>query len=127
MILDQFKLNGKVAIVTGARTGLGQGMACGLAEAGADIVAPSAMLDGMVAGIRGALDARRFHHIPIMSYSAKFASGFYGPFRDAAEGAEGEDARERRRHGSSKMCSCRIHSQRGWPPDVARVTFALRR
>ena len=39
MILDQFKLNGKVAIVTGARTGLGQGMACGLAEAGADIVA----------------------------------------------------------------------------------------
>jgi porphobilinogen synthase len=62
-------------------------IAVSLAEAGADIVAPSAMLDGMVAGIRGALDARRFHHIPIMSYSAKFASGFYGPFRDAAEGA----------------------------------------
>jgi porphobilinogen synthase len=57
------------------------------AEAGADIVAPSAMLDGMVAGIRGALDARRLHHVPIMSYSAKFASGFYGPFREAAEGA----------------------------------------
>jgi porphobilinogen synthase len=57
------------------------------AEAGADIVAPSAMLDGMVAGIRAALDARAFEHLPILSYSAKFASGFYGPFRDAAEGA----------------------------------------
>jgi porphobilinogen synthase len=57
------------------------------ARAGADVVAPSAMLDGMVAGIRGALDAAGFEHIPIMSYSAKFASGFYGPFRDAAQGA----------------------------------------
>jgi porphobilinogen synthase len=57
------------------------------AQAGADVVAPSAMLDGMVAGIRAALDAAGFHHIPIMSYSAKFASGFYGPFRDAAQGA----------------------------------------
>ena len=57
------------------------------AEAGADMVAPSAMLDGMVAGIRVALDRQRFEHLPIMSYSAKFASGFYGPFRDAAEGA----------------------------------------
>ena len=57
------------------------------AEAGADIVAPSAMLDGMVAGIRAALDASDFEHLPILSYSAKFASGFYGPFRDAAEGA----------------------------------------
>jgi porphobilinogen synthase len=57
------------------------------ARAGADVVAPSAMLDGMVAGIRTALDAAGFEHIPIMSYSAKFASGFYGPFRDAAQGA----------------------------------------
>lgn len=57
------------------------------ARAGADVVAPSAMLDGMVAGIRTALDAAAFEHIPIMSYSAKFASGFYGPFRDAAQGA----------------------------------------
>ncbi len=57
------------------------------AEAGADIVAPSAMLDGMVAGIRAALDARRLEHVPIMSYSAKFASALYGPFREAAEGA----------------------------------------
>ncbi|MGH7614760.1 MAG: porphobilinogen synthase [Gemmatimonadales bacterium] len=56
-------------------------------DAGADMVAPSAMLDGMVAGIRAALDSRRLEHMPIMSYSAKFASGFYGPFREAAEGA----------------------------------------
>lgn len=63
------------------------------AEAGVDIVAPSAMLDGMVAGIRGALDGRGFTHIPILSYSAKFASGFYGPFRDAAEGAPREGDR----------------------------------
>jgi porphobilinogen synthase len=57
------------------------------AEAGADIVAPSGMMDGMVAAIRSALDANNFDHIPILSYSAKYASGFYGPFRDAAQGA----------------------------------------
>ena len=57
------------------------------AEAGADIVAPSGMLDGMVAALRAALDARDFGHIPIMSYAVKYASGFYGPFREAAEGA----------------------------------------
>jgi porphobilinogen synthase len=57
------------------------------AEAGADIVAPSAMLDGMVAGIRAALDRACFANLPILSYSAKFASALYGPFRDAAQGA----------------------------------------
>ena len=57
------------------------------AEAGADIVAPSAMLDGMVAGIRAALDHACFTNLPILSYSAKFASALYGPFRDAAQGA----------------------------------------
>lgn len=55
------------------------------AEAGADIVAPSGMMDGMVAAIRNSLDQRGFENIPIMSYSVKYASGFYGPFRDAAE------------------------------------------
>lgn len=55
------------------------------AEAGADIVAPSCMLDGMVAAIRGALDREGFEMIPIMSYSSKFASSFYGPFREAAD------------------------------------------
>lgn len=55
------------------------------AEAGADIVAPSGMMDGMVAAIRSALDAARFEHIPILSYAVKYASAFYGPFREAAE------------------------------------------
>jgi porphobilinogen synthase len=55
------------------------------ARAGADIVAPSGMLDGMVGAIRKDLDANGFDWLPIMSYSAKYASGFYGPFRDAAE------------------------------------------
>lgn len=57
------------------------------AENGADMVAPSGMMDGMVKAIREALDEAGFKHIPIMAYSAKFASAFYGPFRDAAESA----------------------------------------
>jgi porphobilinogen synthase len=55
------------------------------ARAGADVVAPSGMMDGMVGAIRKGLDAAGFSHVPILSYAAKFASGFYGPFRDAAE------------------------------------------
>jgi porphobilinogen synthase len=55
------------------------------ARAGADMVAPSDMMDGRVGAIRGALDAAGFAHLPIMSYAAKFASAFYGPFREAAE------------------------------------------
>ncbi len=55
------------------------------ARAGADVVAPSGMLDGMVHAIRAGLDAAGFSHLPILSYAAKYASGFYGPFRDAAE------------------------------------------
>jgi len=55
------------------------------ARAGADMVAPSDMMDGRVAAIRQALDKEAFTGIPIMSYAAKYASGFYGPFRDAAE------------------------------------------
>lgn len=58
-----------------------------LAEAGADMIAPSDMMDGRVAKIREALDANGYYKIPIMAYSAKFASGFYGPFREAAESA----------------------------------------
>jgi porphobilinogen synthase len=57
------------------------------AEAGADIVAPSDMMDGRVAAIRAALDKHGFDETPIMSYAAKFASAFYGPFREAAESA----------------------------------------
>jgi len=57
------------------------------AEAGADMVAPSDMMDGRVAEIRGALDDAGYSHIPIMSYAAKYASAFYGPFREAAQSA----------------------------------------
>jgi len=55
------------------------------AQAGADLVAPSGMMDGMVGAIRAALDDGGFSHVPIMSYAAKYASSFYGPFREAAE------------------------------------------
>ncbi|MEC2054602.1 porphobilinogen synthase [Peribacillus psychrosaccharolyticus] len=57
------------------------------AEAGADIIAPSNMMDGFVAAIRAGLDEAGFEDIPIMSYAVKYASAFYGPFRDAANGA----------------------------------------
>ncbi|AZI42344.1 porphobilinogen synthase [Deinococcus psychrotolerans] len=54
------------------------------ARAGADIVAPSAMMDGQVGAIRAALDAAGFEHVPVMAYAVKYASGYYGPFREAA-------------------------------------------
>jgi len=57
------------------------------ARAGADMIAPSGMMDGMVGAIRRGLDAAGFAHVPIMSYAAKYASSFYGPFREAAESA----------------------------------------
>ncbi len=57
------------------------------AEAGADMVAPSDMMDGRVAAIRAALDSEGYQDTPIMAYSAKYASGYYGPFRDAADSA----------------------------------------
>jgi len=57
------------------------------AQAGADMVAPSSMTDGMVGAIREALDGAGFESLPIMSYAAKYESAFYGPFRDAADGA----------------------------------------
>ena len=64
-----------------ARTAVSQ------AEAGADVVAPSAMMDGQVGAIREALDAAGFSHVAIMSYAVKYASAFYGPFREAADSA----------------------------------------
>jgi len=57
------------------------------ASAGMDIIAPSDMMDGRVAAIRSALDGAGYENIPILSYAAKFASGFYGPFREAADSA----------------------------------------
>lgn len=64
-------------------------MSVGLAAAGVDMVAPSDMMDGRVAAIRAGLDEAGFEQIPIMAYSAKFASAYYGPFRDAAHSAPG--------------------------------------
>ena len=64
-----------------------QNVAVSQAEAGADIVAPSDMMDGRVAAIREALDAHNFINTSIMSYAVKYASGYYGPFRDAADSA----------------------------------------
>lgn len=57
------------------------------AQAGADMLAPSDMMDGRIGAMRAALDAEGFAHLPIMSYAAKFSSAFYGPFRDAADSA----------------------------------------
>ncbi len=64
-----------------ARTAVSQ------AEAGADVIAPSAMMDGQVSAIREALDDAGFEHIPILAYAVKYASAFYGPFREAADSA----------------------------------------
>jgi porphobilinogen synthase len=61
--------------------------AVSLAKAGADVVAPSGMIDGMIKSLRRSLDDAGFLELPLLSYAAKYASGFYGPFRDAAESA----------------------------------------
>ena len=78
------------------------------ARAGADIVAPSDMMDGRVGSIRQALDAGGFDHLPILSYAAKYASAFYGPFRDAADSTPS--------HGD----------RRGYQMDPANALEALR-
>lgn len=78
------------------------------AQAGADIVAPSGMVDGMVGAIRQALDQAAFQHLPILSYSVKYASTLYGPFREAAEGAP------------------KFGDRRTYQMDMANVSEALR-
>jgi porphobilinogen synthase len=78
------------------------------AEAGADVVAPSGMMDGQVGAIRAALDDASFQETPILSYAAKYASSFYGPFREAAEGAP------------------RFGDRRAYQQDSANVAEALR-
>lgn len=64
------------------------------AQAGADVIAPSSMMDGFVAAIRQGLDENGFSHIPVMSYGVKYTSAYYGPFRDAANSAPGEGDRK---------------------------------
>jgi porphobilinogen synthase len=76
-----------MTIENDATLSLLQQIAVSHAEAGADMVAPSGMLDGMVGAIRAGLDDAGFSSVPIMSYGAKYESAFYGPFRDAADGA----------------------------------------
>ena len=78
---DSFDVDNDPTLDLLARTAVSQ------ARAGADIVAPSDMMDGRVAAIRGALDAAGFAQTPILSYASKFASAFYGPFREAADSA----------------------------------------
>jgi porphobilinogen synthase len=79
--------NREVEIVNDATLELLARTAVSLARAGVDIIAPSDMMDGRVAAIRKALDAAELINTPILSYAAKFASGFYGPFREAADSA----------------------------------------
>jgi porphobilinogen synthase len=79
--------NGGFRVINDATVDLLARTAVSHAEAGADIVAPSDMMDGRVGAIRAALDAHDFPELPIMSYASKFASAFYGPFREAAESA----------------------------------------
>jgi porphobilinogen synthase len=78
-------VNGRVDVDNDATLPLLAEQCVSHVRAGADMVAPSGMMDGMVQAIRAGLDAAGFAHIPIMSYAAKYASGFYGPFREAAE------------------------------------------
>ena len=77
----------EIEIVNDATLDLLAKMSVSLAKAGVDIIAPSDMMDGRVAAIRGALDGAKMENTPILSYAAKFASGFYGPFREAADSA----------------------------------------
>lgn len=83
-------------------------IAAAQAQAGADVVAPSGMMDGQVAAIRAALDDAGASETPILAYAAKYASGFYGPFREAAEGAP------------------RFGDRRAYQQDPANVAEALR-
>jgi porphobilinogen synthase len=79
------EIAGRVDVDNDATLPLLAAQAVSHARAGADVVAPSGMMDGMVRAIRSGLDAASFHHVPILSYAAKFASAYYGPFREAAE------------------------------------------
>ena len=112
--LDEFTDHGHCGVIRDGRVDndatleLLARMAVCQAEAGADVVAPSAMMDGQVAAIRKGLDASGFEHLPIMAYSAKYASSFYGPFRVAADSAP------------------QFGDRRGYQMDIANSREALR-
>lgn len=90
-IMHQEKLNNDATLRSLQR------IATSYAQAGADIIAPSGMMDGMIQAIRAGLDAEQFHMLPIMSYAAKFSSQFYDPFREAA-GSENNFSGNRKHH-----------------------------
>ena len=79
-----------------------------LADSGADIIAPSGMMDGVIGTVRDALDNRGFTHTALMSYSIKFASGFYEPFRDAGEGAPQHGDRKAYQMDYRRACEWQI-------------------
>lgn len=112
--LDEFTDHGHCGVIRDGRVDndatleLLARMAVCQAEAGADVVAPSAMMDGQVAAIRAGLDGAGFEHLPIMAYSAKYASSFYGPFRVAADSAP------------------QFGDRRGYQMDIANSREALR-
>ena len=112
--LDEFTDHGHCGVIRNGRIDndatleLLARMAVCQAEAGADVVAPSAMMDGQVAAIRTGLDSTGFEHLPIMAYSAKYASSFYGPFRVAADSAP------------------QFGDRRGYQMDVANSREAMR-
>jgi porphobilinogen synthase len=81
------------------------------AEAGADMVAPSGMIDGMIGAIRTALDEEGFHELPVMSYAVKYASAFYGPFRDAADTASDFGHRKRYQMDPANAREARIEAR----------------
>jgi porphobilinogen synthase len=96
-------------------------------RAGADVVAPSDMMDGRVGAIRAKLDANKFENIPIISYAAKYCSGFYGPFREAAESAPkfGDRRSYQMDPGNSREAMKEVELDLGEGADVIMVKPAL--
>lgn len=101
--------------------------AVSLAMAGADIIAPSDMMDGRVAAIRTALDENGLSSVPVMSYSAKFASGYYGPFRDAAGSAPafGDRRSYQMDPADGRQAMCEIEDDLGEGADMIIIKPAL--
>ncbi|NED94557.1 porphobilinogen synthase [Phytoactinopolyspora alkaliphila] len=100
LCLDEFTDHGHCGLLTPGGTvdndatlGAYEAMAVAQADAGAHVVAPSGMMDGQVAAVRGALDAAGHHDVAVLAYAAKYASAFYGPFRDAVESSLSGDRR----------------------------------
>ncbi len=121
-------LDGNGSVDNDATLVLYRRIAVAQAEAGADIIAPSGMMDGQVAAIRIALDEAGHHDIPIMAYAAKYASSFYGPFRDAvdvtiADGGDRKGYQQDPRNGREAMTEIRLDLAEG--ADMVMIKPAL--